>query len=738
MERAFKALIALFIYITASDSLFAQIKIEGRVLETGKDIPLQYAEVFVSEFNKGAVTDKNGHFVIKNLKKGNITLVVTHVGYEPAILKLECNNDTTLTVKLSQSILKIPEVVVSAGVSTQHENAITIDVIHASQVFDNTEGNVVMALRNVQGVDVVSRGNGISQPVIRGMTGNNISVLINGIKLENYQFSVNHPFMVDAPGLKKIEVIKGPASLLYGSGAMGGAVNFITHDVVYNDTVSGSLYSKFFSNGAGMVSGGELNWSKNKLFVNLAGEIKNVSDYFDATGRRVYNTAFAGKTLMISGGRIGERNRTSFLFRYLKPEFGLYVPQLDTNNRKNLMKPVEWYQDLTDKLFIFSDNVSLGNSELEIKLSQQINNRKLHTSKDMPVFTPIDMTLNTSTGKIIFTHNFNKIFELKTGIEAVYQENKNNDAPEHLIPDANIYNMAGFAVGKWYAGEKLIFQFGMRYDFKNILTLPDSNEIRINNFYNNYTWSGGLTYKLFDKVLLRINMASGFRTPSLPELTQNGVHGDRYEKGDITLKPQTNYEGDLGIHFHAEKFYADVSAFVNSLRNYIYLSPSNDTLSGLPVYYYVQDDAVLYGVELSVMSLVCNNFKLGADFSYLRGMKSDGNDLPFIQQPELKGKAAYKNKIRLGSHDYEYELSFMPVYGMEDKHHASGEMPGMEFFKSDVALFFKTGFERVRLSAGINVKNVFNNLYYDKLSMLSNYGFYAPGRSLNLMLRLNF
>ena len=738
MKGVYIALWMVLMYLCSLLSVYGQITVSGTVINAENGQKLEYAEVFVTELNKGVVTGKNGRFVLRNLQEGSMTLVVNHIGFEPAIIQLESYRDTTILVRLKQSVLKIPEVVVSAGVSTQHENAITIEVMHASQIFDASGGNVMAALKQVQGVSLISRGNAISQPVIRGMTGNNIAVLIDGIPLENYQFSVNHPFMVDAPGIKKVEVIKGPASLLYGSGAMGGAVNFITHGVVYNDTVYGDVYTQLLTNGFGFISGGNISASKGRFFVNAAAETKAVSDFYDATGQRVYNTAFSGKTFVVTAGSVSKKNRASVLFRYMKPEFGLYVPQLDTASMKMQMHPSVWYQDLTDKMLMITDNYTLGNSELEIKLAQQVNNRKLHTSRNMPVFTPIDMTLNTSVGKVIFTHNFNHLLELKTGMDAMFQTNKNNGAPEHLIPDAQVANMATFVVGKFFAGEKLIFQFGGRYDWKNIMTLPDSNEIAVDNDYANITGSAGFTYQWAGQVLLRVNVASGFRTPSLPELTQNGIHGDRYEKGNVDLVPQSNYEADVGLHFHTERFYMDVSGFVNRVEKYIYLTPSNDTLAGLPVYYYVQNDALLYGTEVSFMTLLYKEWKAGVDFSYLRGIKSDGSDLPMIQQPEIKGTITYQHEGKIKRRDCFYSLMIQPVYALADTHHAYYELPGMAYFNTDITLSGTVRFESTKLKIGVTVKNLWNSVYYDKLSLLSNYGFYMPGRSITCWLKFDF
>ena len=625
-----KRILPLVLFVlTLFQPVFSQqnrtITIRGTVKDKENEKPLANAEVILSGSNRGDITNKNGLFSMQT-NKGEVVIVVSHVGYEPALFRFKATSDTVMKVELKPEVFKVQEIIVSAGMSSQHENAIKIDAISAKEVLSSSQSNIMNAVTETPRVELISRGNGISQPVIRGLTSNNIVVLINGVRLENFQFSVNHPFMVDEWGINKIEVIKGPSSLLYGSDAMGGAINFITDRQVEKDTVTGSLIMKGFSNGLGFASGYNVMASRGRFYFKSSGGVKRAADYYDATGRRVYNTCFESDEISATAGYIGGINNFSVFFRQLKPKLGLYVPDFDTIGIQGVFNHKSWYQDLTDRLFIANDKVKLENSEINLKLSYQQNNRKLHSGSGVP----IDMNMNTVFSDINYVYRLNNNFEIISGVQGMHKVDFNNDAPGKIIPDATVRSGAVYSIARLHLKQHFVFQGGMRLDNRSL----KNDETGVQKDYNWVSWSAGLTYKPIEKFLVRANVASGFRTPDIPELYQNGLHGDRYEIGDPTLKPQRNIEYDFGVHMHGDKAYVDFSTFFNDIRDYIYLYPGN---CSQPCYFYAQTDAYLYGGEMSAYFRPLENLNIGATFSYVQGEKQNGDFLPFIPQPKLKG-----------------------------------------------------------------------------------------------------
>ena len=179
--------------------------------------------------NMGTVSDKNGDYQLINLPNGKNRIQFSFVGYANRIETVELNGESVeLNITLKQTAVEADEVVVS-GVynSTQHDNAVKIDVLKLDLHTVKSTPNFSEVLTQVPGVDMISKGSGVSKPVIRGLSMNDILILNNGVRFENYQYSSHHPLGIDEFGIEDVEIIKGPASLLYGSDAIGGVINFI-------------------------------------------------------------------------------------------------------------------------------------------------------------------------------------------------------------------------------------------------------------------------------------------------------------------------------------------------------------------------------------------------------------------------------------------------------------------------------------------------------------------------------
>ena len=206
----------------------AQNKITGIVTDQNNK-PLANASIFVPDLNKGTVSDKNGHYILQNLPKGKFKIQFSFLGFVSNIETAQLNDrDLTLNSKLKQTSIEAEEFVVSGAYhSTQHENAVKIDVLKLDPQTLKSTPNFSEMLTQVPGVDMISKGSGVSKPVIRGLSMNDILILNNDVRYENYQYSDHHPLGIDEFGIEDVEVIKGPASLLYGSDAIGGVINFI-------------------------------------------------------------------------------------------------------------------------------------------------------------------------------------------------------------------------------------------------------------------------------------------------------------------------------------------------------------------------------------------------------------------------------------------------------------------------------------------------------------------------------
>ncbi|HPW27490.1 MAG TPA: TonB-dependent receptor plug domain-containing protein, partial [Tenuifilaceae bacterium] len=232
--------------------LNAQNKITGKISDQA-NLPLIGVSVFAPDMSKGTTSGTNGSYELSGLPNGKIKIQFSLLGYAGRIETVVLSGEgLELNIVLNQTALELEEIVVSGGYSsTQHENAVKIDVLKLDPRTGTTTPNFTETLTKVPGVDMISKGSGVSKPVIRGLSMNDILVLNNGVRFENYQYSSHHPLGIDEFGVEDVEIIKGPASLLYGSDAIGGVINFIKEKPAPIGSITGDYNMQLFSNTLG-------------------------------------------------------------------------------------------------------------------------------------------------------------------------------------------------------------------------------------------------------------------------------------------------------------------------------------------------------------------------------------------------------------------------------------------------------------------------------------------------------
>jgi len=227
----------------------AQNIIKGQVKDES-NVPLIGVEVYIPDLNKLITTDQKGDYKLSNIPNGNIKIKYSYLGYNTEIKSILLNNtQITLNVVLKPSVINTQEVVVTGNyINSQHDNIVKIDVMDDEDIETSGSPNIMESISKVPGVDMISKRQGIAKPVIRGLSMNNVLVLNNGFRIENYQFSEDHPIGIDDSDVGRIEIIKGPASLLYGSDAIGGVINFVKENPAPEGKVIGNYRLQLYSN----------------------------------------------------------------------------------------------------------------------------------------------------------------------------------------------------------------------------------------------------------------------------------------------------------------------------------------------------------------------------------------------------------------------------------------------------------------------------------------------------------
>ncbi|MBN1952799.1 MAG: TonB-dependent receptor [Bacteroidales bacterium] len=737
----------LLVWLTGGQYMLSQPVLQGTVTDKESNESLIGVNVYIPELQKGTVSNQEGFYTLKDIPKGRFKIQYSYLGYETYVREINFNNGgtQTLDIQLHESAIKAQEVIVTSGrISTQHENAIKIELVKLSSLDHSGSGNLMDKLSNIPGIDVISGSKGIATPVIRGLSTTNVVLLSNGIKMENFQFSVDHPYVVDETDISCIEIIKGPASLLYGSDAIGGVLNLIKAPPAPVNTMEGSLRSEFQSNYQGVTNRLVIKGSRENIFGGFSAYQSMAKDFTTGAGRAVPNSRFSGYGFSTNGGLRSKNGLFKLSWDYGKMTPGLTLPQsinlVDENSYKNEL----WYQNLDNHLITLNNTLFYSRMKVNLDLSYQGNHRRLQGSDFTPAFTMVDMYLQSITWQAKTKYYVSEKSNLIFAYQGMFQSNRNGDAPEHVLPDYSIFNHS--MVGLWQQNfkESTFYQFGIRFDHKS-LDVPDQlkegdGEEMLNGLgrsYNNFSLSTGMTQKLTSSVLLRGNLASAYRTPSVAELMQDGVHADTYERGNRDLRSQRNIEGDLSLHYHAETLKVEVAVFCNRIFDYIFLSPGSDTtVEGLLVYQYAQSDALLYGLESEFEWSPLSFLTLSGSYSHTIARQDDGDYLPFIPQDKLSGQAEImipgKGVMK------KLEIVFSPVYALSQVHPHHHESETDAYFLLNGSIRIMLALKSQTMEAGLYFQNLLDTAYYDHLSTLKELGYYNLGRNVSFKLLIPF
>jgi len=213
-------------------------------------------------------------------------------------------------------------------VSSQHENAVKIDLLRSKDIALSGTPNFMESLTKIPGVDMISKGPGVSKPVIRGLSMNDVLVMNNGVRIENYQFSEDHPLGIDGNDLERVEVVKGPASLLYGSDAIGGVINFIKERPAPVGKIVGDYRMQLHSNTLGMNNSIGLKGASKNLFGGFRLGNKTHTDYLQGGGAYVPNSRFKEMTFNANSGYTGKIGTFKLFYDYFKQDLGMTVPDI--------------------------------------------------------------------------------------------------------------------------------------------------------------------------------------------------------------------------------------------------------------------------------------------------------------------------------------------------------------------------------------------------------------------------
>ena len=547
---------------------------------------------------------------------------------------------------------------VTGDTKLKHATA-PVSIVTPQMLRATASTNIIDAIAHQPGVSQLTTGGSISKPIIRGLGYNRVVVMSEGVRQEGQQWGDEHGVEVDGNSVGSVEILKGPASLMYGSDAMAGVVILHAQPTLAEGEMKANVSTEYQTNNG--LFGYHLSVAGNqKGFVwdacwsqKLAHAYKNKYDGY-VPGSQFREQA--GRLMLGMNKSWGHSRLTGSVY-HLTP--GIVEGERDpetgelecaTEDVKTYGKALPFQQVKHYKL-VWDNSLNLSSGYLKAIIGYQ-QNRRQEFEESMDEYE-LFFKLHTLTYNLRYITNEWNGWKLSTGIGGMYQKS-GNEGEEYLIPDYRLFDFGLYATATKTLGERWTLSGGLRYDHRRLHgdELIEDGDLRFTDFsrhFNGLTGSIGAVCNINDHFNLRLNLARGFRTPNMSELASNGVHEGsiRYEIGDQQLKAEYSLQADLGLDFTSHYVSAQLALFANRIDNYIFTHRIAEEMEeGYLTYAYTQGDARLLGFEAGVDIHPVHSVHFSNTFSYvdaqLLHQSADTKYLPFTPAPHWSSELKWE------------------------------------------------------------------------------------------------
>ncbi|HYE54468.1 MAG TPA: TonB-dependent receptor, partial [Chitinophagaceae bacterium] len=589
-----KFILALCCVLMAATVFAQRNSFSGQVTDTATGKPLAGATVYFSDLKIGVATNADGSFTFNNVPAGRHLVEVSFVGYGSISTYLDVRGSVTRNFSLGAEVVERNAVVVTGlSAATQARRAATpITTLRRDDLLRTAAVNIVDAISREPGVAQISTGPAISKPVIRGLGYNRVITIHDGVRQEGQQWGDEHGLEIDEYSVSRIEILKGPASLMYGSDAMAGVINIMSNIPVPAGSMRGNIITNYQTNNRLRGFGANLGANHNGFNWNAFGSYKAAADYTNKYDGRVYNSKFNERN---AGGYVGYNGNwgyTHLIASYFKQHLG--VVEGDRNDEGQFIKPlpggdeglptendfnstspqIPW-QSVQHTKLVTDNSFNIGDSRLALTLGLQRNQRIEYGNVDEPSEKELFFDLRTFTYSAVYHLADRNSWRTAAGVNGMQQRNRNK-GEEVLIPEYSLFDIGAFVFSQ-KSWDKLTLSGGMRFDNRSLdsRAFLEGAEEKFSAFkkdFSNVSGSIGISYLPSELVTLKFNIARGFRAPTIAELSSNGTHEgtNRYEYGDLNLKSETSLQFDAGFGLESEHISLEATLFSNNIRNFIF------------------------------------------------------------------------------------------------------------------------------------------------------------------------
>ncbi|GAB2988403.1 TonB-dependent receptor [Mucilaginibacter puniceus] len=744
-------MLCLAVVSSAANTNISDLK--GTVTDAKTNQPIPGATVSIPQLRLNIVTDVNGKFSFTSLPpQGRYVIEVKYIGYQSIVKTIDLASAEALNIALTPSISEIHEVIITGTpiASTNKSNSTSAAVVSRNELLVPA-GNLIDALaRQVPGVSQITTGPGISKPIIRGLGYNRVVTINDGVKQQGQQWGDEHGIELDQNAADRVEVLRGAASLLYGSDAIGGVINVLEPLVPQSGKVKGEFLSNYSTNNGLTSNSLMLTGNKNGLVWRGRGSYQNAGNFKTPDGYYI-NSGYNNTSL---SGMLGLNKKWGYShlnFSYLKNNIGFHEAEpgdelYTTDQTRTLDFP---RQDIRHYKLALNNNIVIGNSTLKLDLGYQKNQRRELDSALPSLF--FDMNTYSIDAKYYLPE--------KNGWQPLLGFSSSNEVSRNkgenvLIPEYDRFSAGAFVYVK-KSWEKNTFNAGLRFDHIN----NDGKAFEqggtpifpgFKNRFSNVSGALGYTHVFNDALNFKANAGSAFRAPNPAELGSNGAHEGttRFEIGNPNLKAERSYQADATLEFGHSVVTGSIGVYENYINNYIYASGAQGDQTVIPddngnpqtfdVYRYGQVNANLYGLEGSLNLHPTEFIHLDNTFSYTHAQNTSFNKpLPLIPAGVIHNTIRFEPKVK-GLNDF-YFYAGVDNYFKQNRIDATFETSNNAYTLLNAGIGTTVHLAAQALKVYVAASNLTDKRYYDALSRLRpgrlaqtdpTFGVLNPGRNI--------
>ena len=735
--------------------------LSGVVMDASNNAPLEKAVVEIKELGIKFITDIEGHYHFYNLCKGSYTIVVNHMSCDSIKYKFTIQQNIIQNFKLPHAINELENVIVNAK---RDLNLNSIKEVLSSKIVDATRGQSLgEVLSRANGVTVLQTGSTIFKPVIHGLHSQRVLLINNGVRLESQQWGSDHAPEIDPFIAEKFTVIKGPGALKYGNDAIAGAVLIEPKALPKQAQTNAEFNTGYFSNNRqyvvnGMIESSPLKFPELSYRIQATykkgGNARTPNYWLHNTGLQEFN--YSGAV-----GLRKEKYNTELFVSSFNTDLGIFIGShvgnlSDLQNAITASKPTQNIDAFSYAIGRPKQNVQHytvksksqfylpNNNKLNLLVSYQKNLRKEFDRAMLSNRPELDLDISTTMADVNFESGPTKKISSNIGVVAMLQENvwagSRFFVPNFRTQNIALYSIHNYNVNNW------MFDAGARFDYRHLRTYRNKSDsiTAANRAWGNASGTLGATYKITPNFKWLINGAYAWRAPQVNELYVNGLHHgtSSFEIGNANLRSEKAFNISTQLKYQTDSSWQfDLSMYNNFIHDFINLIPSVPatlTLRGAyPTFRYVQRNAVLRGIDLSVHKTLNRSFMAGAKTALLWAKNSDAKEW-IIQMPSnrIEGDITYSfaNKILPNA---AIELRYMHI--MEQTRvpvSIADYIPppnAYSLLNLDFSSYVAVGQQQI--SVGLTVVNLLNQTYRDYMNRFRYFND-EPGRSINLRIKL--